>query len=490
MLNQKLQQKLLQKLSPQQIQLIKMLEIPSIELEQRIKKELEENPVLEEGPEEEEIRDESDDPMDDISGDDETEDETESRKSLDDDEFSLNDYIPDDDETPYYNLRVNNSSRDDERKEIPFSSWNTYHENLISQAGLRIMNDKKRVLVEYIIGNLDDDGYLRREISSMVDDIAFQQNISATEPEFESALEEVQDLDPPGTGARNLKECLLLQLRKKESRTLATDTAIAILENCFEEFSKKHYDKIIRKLSLTDSEIKEAVGEVLRLNPKPGSTVSDSGQKSMLQISPDFAVENIDGQLYVSLNSSNTPELRVSTAYRQMLNESKSNKETQTFVKQKIDAANWFIEAIRQRKNTLILVMNAILQYQAEFFREGDDVFLKPMILKDISEMTGLDISTVSRVVNSKYVQTQFGIYSLKYFFSESMQNDSGEEVSTREIKKIMLDIIEAEDKINPLTDEELADKLKEKGYPIARRTIAKYREQMNIPVGRLRKEL
>lgn len=490
MLNQKLQQKLLQKLSPQQIQLIKMLEIPSIELEQRIKKELEENPVLEEGQEEEEIRDEGDDPFEDDSNDDDTDDDPESRKSLDDDEFSLNDYIPDDDETPYYNLKVNNTSRDEERKEIPFSSWNTYHENLLSQAGLRIMNDKKRILVEYIIGNLDDDGYLRREISSMVDDISFQQNITATEQEFESALEEVQDLDPPGTGARNLKECLLLQLRKKENRTIATQTASAILENCFEEFSKKHYDKITRKLSLSDSEIKDAVNEILRLNPKPGSTVSDSGQKSMLQISPDFAVENIEGQLYVSLNSSNNPELRVSSAYKQMLVESKNSKETQTFVKQKIDAANWFIEALRQRKNTLLLVMNAILQYQSEFFREGDDVFMKPMILKDISEMTNLDISTVSRVVNSKYVQTQFGIYPLKYFFSESMQNDSGEEVSTREIKKIMQDIIEAEDKINPLTDEELADKLKEKGYPIARRTVAKYREQMNIPVGRLRKEL
>ncbi len=265
---------------------------------------------------------------------------------------------------------------------------------------------------------------------------------------------------------------------------------MTILENCFEEFSKKHYDKIMRKLSLTDVEIKEAIGEILRLNPKPGSTVSDSGQKSMLQISPDFGVEIIDGKVYVSLNSSNTPELRVSTAYRQMLGESKNSKEIQTFIKQKVDSANWFIEALKQRKNTLLLVMNAILQYQADFFHEGDDVYIKPMILKDISEMTGLDISTVSRVVNSKYVQTQYGIYPLKYFFSESMQNDSGEEVSTREIKKIMQNIIEAEDKINPLTDEELADKLKESGYPIARRTVAKYREQMNIPVGRLRKEL
>ena len=490
MLNQKLQQKLLQKLSPQQIQLIKMLEIPSIELEQRIKKELEENPVLEEGADEEEVREENDDLLDEDAAEDEIEENTEARKSLDDDEFSLNDYIADDDDTPYYNLRVNNTSRDDERREIPFSSWNTYHENLVSQAGLKMLSDKKRVLVEYIIGNLDDDGYLRREISSMVDDLAFQQNITSTEKEFEEALAEVQDLDPPGTGARNLKECLLLQLRKKENKTIVTQTAITILENCFEEFSKKHYDKIMRKLSLTDNEIKDAINEILRLNPKPGSTVSDSGQKSMLQISPDFGVENIDGELYISLNSSNTPELRISSAYKQMLGESKTSKEIQTFVKQKMDSANWFIEALRQRKNTLMLVMNAILQYQSEFFHEGDDTFMKPMILKDISEVTGLDISTVSRVVNSKYVQTQYGIYPLKYFFSESMQNDSGEEVSTREIKTIMQDIIAAEDKMNPLTDEELADKLKEKGYPIARRTVAKYREQLNIPVGRLRKEL
>ncbi|PKP19586.1 MAG: RNA polymerase sigma-54 factor [Bacteroidetes bacterium HGW-Bacteroidetes-21] len=489
MLNQKLQQKLLQKLSPQQIQLIKLLEIPSIELEQRIKKELEENPMLEEGAEEEEVVQDEDEAFDDdLFNDDDDVPEKEAGPS--DDEFSLNDYIADDDDIPYYNLKSNNASKDDERREIPFSSGSTFHESLLSQAGLRFLDEKHRILVEFIIGNLDEDGYLRREISAMVDDLSFQQNINATEEEFSKALLVVQDMDPPGTGARNLRECLLLQLKKKEKTNKASLVAISIITNCFEEFTKKHYDKIIKKLNISEEDLKDAISEVLRLNPKPGSALSENNQKNMLQVSPDFAIENIEGQLYVSLNSHNSPELRISTAYRNMLQESKTNKEIQTFVKQKIDSANWFIDALKQRKNTLMLVMSSILQYQEDFFREGDDVFMRPMILKDISEKTGLDISTISRVVNSKYVQTQHGIFPLKYFFSESMQNDSGEEVSTREIKKIMMDIIDAEDKRNPLTDEELAEKLKEKGYPIARRTIAKYREQIGIQVGRLRKEL
>ncbi len=498
MLDQRLQQKLLQKLSPQQIQLIKLLEIPTMELEQRIKKELEENPALEEGEPDEDIdvsdneeseNEESED--DEISKDDE--------KIKKDDEFSLEDYIEEDDnETPYYNLTVNNYSKDDNVKEIIFANGQTFHESLISQIQLRFLTPKQTKLAEYIIGNLDEDGYLRRDLSAIVDDLAFLQNMETNNIELEEILKLVQQLDPPGLGARTLQECLLLQIKRKDEKNLSVKIAIAILNDYFEEFTKKHYDKIIKKLSLTEKELKKAIEEIIHLSPKPGNTFSDSQTKNPNQITPDFVVENNDGKLFVSLNSQNAPQLKVSPAYASMIQDyqsnkkkkDKRNKEAITFTRQKIDSAKWFIDAIQQRQNTLILTMNAIVNYQYDFFKEGDETLIKPMILKDIADITNLDISTISRVANSKYVQTQFGIYSLKYFFSESMQNDAGEEVSTREIKQILQDEIGKEDKSNPLTDEELTEVLLTRGYPIARRTIAKYREQLNIPVGRLRKEL
>lgn len=498
MLDQRLQQKLLQKLSPQQIQLIKLLEIPTMELEQRIKKEMEENPALEEGEVEEEIDNVDDDlSLDEENTDDDFEEEIEKPKK--DEEFSLEDYIEDeDDDTPYYNLNVNNYSKDDDRKEFIYSTGSTFHESLTSQIGLRFLTPQQTKLAEYLIGNLDEDGYLRREISAIVDDLAFLQNEITTEKELLEILEIVQQLDPPGVAARSLQECLLLQITRKDHRNQAIRHAISILNDHFEEFTKKHFDKILKKLSITEEELKNAIDEIIHLSPRPGNSFSDPQNKSLHQITPDFVVDNSDGKLYVSLNSRNAPELRVSQTYLNMIQSFQANKnkkgkrdkEAINFARQKVDSAKWFIDALEQRQNTLLVTMNAIVSYQQDFFREGDETMMKPMILKDIADVTGLDISTISRVANSKYVQTQFGIFSLKFFFSESMQNDAGEEVSTREIKKILQDEIEKEDKHNPLTDEELAEVLLQRGYPIARRTIAKYREQLNIPVGRLRKEL
>lgn len=498
MLDQKLQQKLLQKLSPQQIQLIKLLEIPTLELEQRIKKEIEENPALEEGEQEEEVENEENEITDNTEDEeDESEVDTESPKK--EDEFSLEDYIADDeDETPYYNLTVNNYSKDEDKKEYIFSAGSSFHESLLTQLGLRFLTPRQVKLAEYLIGNLDDDGYLRRDLSSVVDDLSFLQNIETTEKEMLEILLIVQQLDPPGIAARSLQECLLIQIHKKEHKTDALTHASVILHDYFDEFTKKHYDKIIKKLSIEESELKGAIEEIVRLNPRPGNSYSDSQSKGNNQITPDFVLEQSEGKFYLALNSRNAPELRVSNAFTSMVETFQSKKEKKlktekeaiTFARQKIEAARWFIDALQQRQNTLMVTMNAILSYQKDFFREGDETVLKPMILKDISDMTGLDISTVSRVANSKYIQTQHGIFPLKFFFSESMQNDMGEEVSTREIKKILQDEIEKENKRNPLTDEELTEVLKTRGYPIARRTVAKYREQLNIPVGRLRKKL
>lgn len=497
MLDQRLQQKLLQKLSPQQIQLIKLLEIPSIELEQRIKKEIEENPALEEGEPDSESEPSDVDAQDfDDDENTENEEETGDRKE---DEFSLEDFIPDDDnETPYYNLIANNYSKDEERKEYIFSSGSTFHESLITQLGFRFLNQRQFKLAEYLVGNIEDDGYLRRDIPTIVDDMAFLLNFETTVEEMNEILHIVQQLDPPGVATSSLQECLLFQIRRKENKTQDVINAEKILTASFEEFTKKHYDKILKKHGLTEPELKRAVDEIIHLNPRPGNTFSDPMNKNIHQITPDFQIEFSEGKFFVTLNSHNSPQLRVSDAYSEMVtsyqndkgSRKKQNKEALSFAKQKVDSARWFIDALRQRQNTLMVTMNAILNYQRDFFREGDETMMRPMILKDISDMTGLDISTVSRVANSKYVQTQFGIFPLKYFFSESMQNEMGEEVSTTEIKKIMQEEIEKEDKRNPLTDEELADVLKQKGYPIARRTVAKYREQLNIPVGRLRKEL
>lgn len=486
MLKQSLQQKLLQKLSPLQIQVIKLLEIPAAQLEQRIKEELEVNPVLEYGG------DNTD------SNDDNYGDEPESRETeIEKDEMSIDDYINDDD-IPAYKLQTRNYSKDDKHEDVPFSIGTTFHEHLTDQLGLRIMDDRQRTIAEYIIGNIDEDGYLRREIDEIVDDLAFAQNLEIDEREALAILEIIHDFDPPGVGARDLQECLLLQIQRKEKESTAIGNAWQILKYHFEEFTRKHFDKIARRLHLDDEDLKEAIDEILKLNPKPGSSYSNPLNKMVQHIIPDFILEVEDEQFQLSLNTRNLPELRISHTYSEMLSDYQSNRKNQSreqkeavmFVKQKLDSAKWFIDAIKQRQNTLMTVMEAILDYQKEYFMEGDEMRLKPMILKDIADVTGLDISTISRVSNSKYIQTHFGIFPLKYFFSEGLQTDSGEEVSTREIKKILEECISGEDKRKPLTDDRLAQILKEKSYNIARRTVAKYREQLNIPVARLRKEL
>ncbi len=457
-----------------------------MQIEQRIKKELEENPALEEGSEEDEEVENQ-----------ETEEEQFEEKDKDQEEFTLDDYI-EEDEIPDYRLQINNYSKEDDKKsEIPFSVGSSFHEHLESQLSLRDLTDKQKILGEYILGNIDEDGYLRRELVNIVDDLAFLQNVTTNENELEEVLHIIQDLDPAGVGARSLRECLLIQLAIKDRTQPPVRTAYTIIDQYFEEFSKRHYDKITARLGINENELKSAIDEVLKLNPKPGSLFSDTFTKTSQPIIPDFILDLDEDGFDLHLNSRNLPELRLSSAYNEMLHsyirdkgQKKEMKEAIMFVKQKIDSAKWFIDAIRQRQNTLLLTMNAILEYQEEYFIDGDETKLKPMILKDVAEMTGLDISTVSRVANSKYIQTHFGIMPLKFFFSEGLQTDSGEEVSTREIKRILQDCIENEEKRRPLTDERLTDILQEKGYQIARRTVAKYREQLNIPVARLRREI
>ncbi len=484
MLKQRLQQKLLQKLSPQQIQMIKLLEVPTLQIEQRIKKELEENPALEEG------EDEGDVPA-------ESEEEQFEETDKDQEEFTLDDYIEEDD-IPDYRLQTKNNSKDEEkRSEIPFSVGFSFYEHLESQLGLRDLTEKQKVLGEYILGNIDEDGYLRRELINIVDDLAFLQNIETTEEELEEVLKIIHDLEPAGVGARTLRECLMLQLEKRDNSQSSVQIAYIILDQHFEEFTKRHYDKIVSRLGITESDLKSAIDEILKLNPKPGGVYSDPYNKTSQPIIPDFILELSEDGFDLHLNSRNLPELRLSSAYNEMLHnyskdksQKKEMKDAVMFVKQKIDSAKWFIDAIKQRQNTLLLTMNAILEYQQEYFIDGDETKLHPMILKDVAEMTGLDISTISRVANSKFIQTHFGIFPLKFFFSEGLQTDSGEEVSTREIKRILQDCIENEEKRRPLTDERLTEILQEKGYQIARRTVAKYREQLNIPVARLRREI
>lgn len=479
-----LQQKLLQKLSPQQIQVIKLLEIPTIQLEQRIKKELEENPVLEL---------ELDSPT--LENDNETRDDAVDN-DIDNEEFTVDDYYNEEDEIPSYKLNANNYSKDDKYVDIPFSVGTTFHENLYEQLGVIQLSDEDLQLAEYVIGNIDDDGYLRRDLSAICDDLAFNMNLNVSEEQLKNVLKIIQDFDPPGVGARDLRECLILQLSRKSGSSFTL--AKLIVKDYFQEFTKKHYEKIQRKLELTDEELKSGIDQVLKLNPKPGSSYSNPLNKSNQHIVPDFILENVDGELSLSLNQRNVPELKINDTYLgmlQALNENhkqrkQSQKDALLFVKQKLDSAKWFIDALQQRQTTLLLTMSEIINFQKEFFLEGDETKLRPMILKDIAERTKLDISTISRVSNSKYIQAHFGIYSLKYFFSEGLQKDDGEEVSTREIKKILHDCIDAEDKHKPLTDEKLAQILKEKSYNIARRTVAKYREQLDIPVARLRKEL
>lgn len=495
MLNQRLQQKLLQKLSPQQILLMKLLQIPSMALEQRIKQEIEENPALELPDEAADNQDEENyEEMDDSPVASEDEPETdEFKESSPEDEFDFNDYL-DEDEIPAYRMAANNQSPDDDQRDVPFAAGISFHEYLISQLGLRELTEKQYQIGLTIIGNLDDTGYLQRDPDAMTDDLVFSQNLEATKEEILEVLKVIQDLDPPGIGARNLQECLLIQLKRQENRCREVELAETILERHFDEFTRKHYDKIIKKARITEDDLKGAIQEILKLNPKPGDSVSDTTRLNNYVI-PDFSVRNINGELELTLNSRNAPELRINRQYIDMMetyseNKNSKGKEAMIFVKQKIDSAKWFIDAIKQRQNTLYVTMYAIMEYQDEYFRTGDETKLRPMILKDIAEMVNLDISTISRVANSKYVQAPFGTFLLKTFFSESMQKEDGEEVSTREIKKILSDFIDEEEKSKPLTDEQLTEILKDKGYNIARRTVAKYREQLNIPVARLRKEL
>ena len=478
-LKQFLSQKLEQRLSPQQIQLMKLLQVPTMELDQRIKQEIEENPALEEGSDE--LEDEFD-----------NQDDTDENDT--DDEFDLSDYI--DDDIADYKTNANNQSKDDEERVIPLSGEQSFQEKLSEQLHLLDLNETEFIIADILIGNLDESGYLNRDLEALVDDLAFSMNVITSEQEVKSVLELIQTFDPAGVGARSLQECLLLQINRKQDGDISRFTAKKILEDFFEEFTKKHYDKIALKLEIEDTDLKDAIDEILRLNPKPGGSLRESA-KNQLQITPDFVINEIEGRLELSLNSRNAPSLKVSREYESMLRSysegaktTKSDKEAVSFVRQKLDGAKWFIDAIKQRQQTLLLTMNAIMNYQFAYFLSGDEAKLRPMILKDIADIVNLDISTISRVSNSKYVQTNFGIYPLKYFFSESLSTDSGEEVSTREVKKILSEAINSESKKIPLTDEKLMDLLNEKGYNIARRTVAKYREQLNFPVARMRKEM
>ena len=498
------------KLSPQQIQLMKLLQLPLIELEQRIKEEIEANPALEDNESSDDNEPVTDDTApeerDDYSegegdGDDngENDDYNDDEFNLSkEDEFDLADYLPDDDEYDYaYKLQANNHSRDDEEYQAPITHEESFQDYLIQQLGYHDLTEEEEIIGEMIIGNLDDNGYLSRPISNIVDDLLFTMNIETTEEEVKKVLDIIHLLDPPGIGAIDLQECLLIQLERLQEENPYTDykLSINIIKNCFEEFTKKHYDKIAKKTGATNHQLKAALDEILKLNPKPGDT-STSGARNSYYIIPDFFISIKDGNLDLSLDGRNSPDLKVNKQYVRMLDDfskskdSRSKQEAVQFVRQKIDSAKWFIDALRQRQHTLYITMKAIMEIQKDYFLTGDDTKLKPMILKDIAERVGLDISTVSRVANSKYVQTPYGTFQLKHFFSEGITNEEGEEVSTREIKKILQDCIGEENKKKPYTDEELMIILKEKGYPIARRTVAKYREQLGIPVARLRKEL
>lgn len=480
-LKQQLQLKQQQKLSPLQMQVIKLTELPAIELEERIKQELEDNPALEEGKE--------------ITDDNDFEASQDDDANISQEDITLGDYM-NDEEIPDYRLRDNNKQATT-KEDIPFSVAASLHEYLLEQLGECELNEEDHKIAEYIIGNLDENGYLDRSLSAISDDLIFQQNIEVSTDKLELILNIIQNFEPAGIGARNLQECLLLQLKRK-AKSEVTDMAIDVVNNFFDEFSKRHYDKIMRQLSLNESTLKEIIQEITTLNPKPGNTLGDSLATTMSTIIPDFIVEAYNGELFLSLNNRNIPDLKVSREYSDLLKGYSDNKESMNndaknavlFVKQKLDSARWFIDAIKQRQETLQRTMQAIIDLQYDFFLTGDEAQLKPMILKDVAERTGYDISTISRVSNSKYVQTNFGIYPLKYFFSESMQTDTGEEISSREVKAILKECIENEDKKRPVTDDKLSEILKEKGYIIARRTVAKYREQLNIPIARLRKEI
>ena len=483
MLKQGFQQKLQQKLSPLQIQLMKLIQLPTQAFEQKLSQEIDENPALEKGKESE-VNDEYSN---------ENDIEESGNDSIETD-INIDEYLSDD-EIPNYRLQANNYSADDEDTRIPYSGGVSFNQHLINQLNTFRLDDQEAQIAEFIVGCIDDNGYIRRDIEDIVDDLAFSENIFTSNEEVEKILELVHELDPPGVGAQSLKECLLLQLyRKKE--TEERDLAIAILENSFDFFVKKHYEKLVQKFDIDKEELKLAIGEIEKLNPKPGSAFSGN-TTAVEQIVPDFTIKIIDGVLDLSLNARNAPDLHISREYNNMLkgyseskDKSRSQKDAVMFIKQKLDAAKWFIDAIKQRQQTLMITMNAIMHYQEEYFLTGDETKLKPMVLKDIASKINMDVSTISRVANSKYVDTPYGTKLIKVFFSESMKNEKGEDVSTREIKKILETVIENEDKKKPLTDDKLSVLLKEKGYLIARRTVAKYREQLDIPVARLRKTL
>jgi len=491
MIHQRLEQKQLQKLSPQQILLMKLLQVPAISLEQRIKQELEENPALD---------DETDDEIDQTEENQDSDEPLEEKEEeLKENEFDISDYYDSDEyDVPDYKLNISNQSADDEHKERPIVSGSSNMESLLDQVGMLTNNDTEEIIAIQIIGNLEDYGYLTRDLEAIADDLAFNQSIYVSVAEIEKVLIEViQHLDPAGIGARNLQECLLIQLNRHDyfaSKTI--QRAIKIIAQFFNEFTKKHYEKIIAGIGCSSDEFKESMGEILKLNPKPGGNSGENGGNNY--IIPDFYVTTNRGKLELTLHQRNSPVLRINDQYRSMYDQyakygekgSKSRAEAAQFVRQKIDSAKWFIDAIEQRKNTLQLTMEAIISFQEEFFLTGDESNLKPMILKDIAEIVSMDISTISRVVNSKYVQTFFGTFLLKNFFSESLSTDSGEDVSSKEVKKILTECVTNEDKQKPVTDEELSKILNNKGYHIARRTIAKYREQLGIPVARMRKEL
>jgi len=488
MLKQFLNLKLSQKLSPQQIQLMKLIQLPTQAFEQRLKEEMVENPALESGQDEEELFE-----KDEFDNNDEY-DDYEGSENIETDDINIDEYLSND-ETPEYKLQANNYSDDDIERETPFASSTSFHQDLINQLNTFILSDDDRDIAEFLVGSIDDDGYLRRNVQDIVDDMAFTQAIYTDEKAVEKILHIIHDLEPSGVGARDLHECLLLQLRHK-TPTEYVDLAIDIIQNQFDAFTKKHYDKLLNTYTISKEQLKKAIEEIEKLNPKPGGAF-DSSSRVVEQIVPDFAIRIVEGELELTLNGRNAPSLHVSKDYQEMLqtykvsrDKSNSQKDAVQFIKQKLDSAKWFIDAIRQRQETLFVTMNAIMHFQQEYFLDGEETKMKPMILKDIADMVGLDISTVSRVANSKYVDTPYGTKLIKEYFSESMKNDQGEDVSTLEIKKILKTVIEEEDKQKPLPDDQLAEILKEKGYPIARRTIAKYRDLLDIPVARMRKKI
>jgi len=486
MLKQYLQFKLSQKLSPQQIQLMKLIQLPTQAFEQRIKQELEENPALDSGKE---TSEDIDDDFDNTN--EEYDDDNESIAAED---INVDDYLSDD-EIPDYRTQTSNYSADDEEKQIPYASGVSFTQHLKNQLNTFRLDDEEREIAEFLVGSVDESGYIRRPLSDIMDDLAFTQNVFTTEEKIEKVLMVVHQLDPAGVGSRNLQECLFIQLHRR-TQNPNVQLASEIIEKAFDQFSKKHYKKLLQKFDITEIQLKKAIEEIERLNPKPGG--SYAGNTRMVEhVVPDFAIKIVEGELELTLNGRNAPELHVSREYNNMMqgykeakDKSKSQKDAVQFIKQKLDAAKWFIEAIKQRQQTLFVTMSSIMHYQKKYFLTGDERNLRPMILKDIADEIEMDVSTVSRVANSKYVDTPYGTKLIKEFFSESMTNDQGEEVSTREIKKILETVIEEEDKKKPLTDEKLAKILKEKGYPIARRTVAKYREQLDFPVARLRKKI